>query len=313
LVEQKTSWWQKLKQGLKKTSDNLGGQLRHLVTARKLDKELLDELEELLIQSDMGAPAAAKFRSSLQKQRLDQDVTTDEVKQMLCDEMEAILKQAESPLTISPGKGLQVVVMVGVNGSGKTTTIAKLGKICQDNGLSFAFAACDTFRAAAVEQLKVWGSRLGVEVFAKETGANAAALAFDAVTKAKQDNLDVLFIDTAGRLHNKDDLMQELQRILRVIKKADENAPQHILLVLDATTGQNVYKQVSVFKEVAGITGLIMTKLDGTAKGGVLVGLTDKFNLPIHAIGVGESLTDMQTFKAKDFAKSLVGIDKDAD
>ena len=310
MTSEKTPWWQRLKQGLKKTSEQLGGQLRQLVAARKLDQQTLDALEDLLIQADMSVPIAQDLRQSLAKQRLDQDVTDDEVKTILAIDIEKILAPAAVPLVLTKTGSLQVVLMVGVNGSGKTTTISKLTKQWQDQGLSVALAACDTFRAAAVEQLKVWGQRLNVPVYAKETGADAAGLAFEAITQARAAGKDILCIDTAGRLQNKEGLMNELKKIIRVIQNIDPQFPHHTLLVLDATTGQNACQQVSIFQEVAGITGLIMTKLDGTARGGVLVGLAKRFGLPIHAIGVGETADDLQPFVASDFAHSLLGLEK---
>lgn len=310
MTQEKAPWWQRLKQGLKKTSEQLGGQLRHLVTARKLDEQTLDALEDLLIQADMSVSIAKELRQSLAKQRLNQDVTDEDVKTILAADIEHILMPAAVPLVLTKTGSLQVVLMVGVNGSGKTTTISKLTKQWQDEGLSVALAACDTFRAAAVEQLKVWGQRLHVPVYAKEAGADAAGLAFEAVTCAKAAGKDILCIDTAGRLQNKEGLMNELKKIIRVIQKIDPQAPHHTLLVLDATTGQNAYQQVSIFQEVAGITGLIMTKLDGTARGGVLVGLAKRFGLPIHAIGVGETAQDLQPFIARDFAYGLLGLER---
>lgn len=300
--------WGRFKSGLSKTSTLLGGQLRDLLKNRKLDTETLDEFEDLLIQSDLGVTIAQQLRQTLSGQRLDQEITDEDIKKFLSDEIEKILSPIAIPLTLSKTGKTQVLLVAGVNGSGKTTTISKLAKKWSEEGLKVELAACDTFRAAAVEQLQVWGNRLSVPVYTAPNGADAAGLVFEAVTKANSNQADVLIIDTAGRLHNKEGLMNELQKIIRVIKKVDDTAPHHTLLVLDATTGQNAYNQVSTFRDMAGITGLIITKLDGTARGGVVVGLADRYNLPIHAIGVGENAEDLQPFVAHDFAKTLVGL-----
>lgn len=313
MTSEKTPWWQRLKQGLKKTSEQLGGQLRQLVTARKLDQETLDELEDLLIQADMSVPIAQDLRKSLAKQRLNQDVTDQEIKSILATDIEAILSPIAVPLSLQKSDKPQIILVIGVNGSGKTTTISKLTKQWQEQGLKVALAACDTFRAAAVEQLKVWGQRLNVPVYAAATGSDPASLVFEAMNGARFAQVDILCIDTAGRLHNKEGLMNELKKIIRVIQKVDPTAPHHTLLVLDATTGQNAYQQVSLFKEMAGVSGLIMTKLDGTARGGVLVGLAQRFALPIYAIGVGETADDLQPFIARDFAESLLGLESKKD
>lgn len=303
------SLWGRLKTGLRKTSEQLGGGLRELLKNRKLDALTLDEFEDLLIQSDLGVTLSHRLRESLSKQRLDQEITDDAIKNFLADEIEVILNPVAIPLSLSKIGSTQVVLVVGVNGSGKTTTISKFAKEWSDAGLKVELAACDTFRAAAVQQLQVWGARLGIPVYAAPDGADAAGLAFEAVTKARANGADVLCIDTAGRLHNKEGLMNELQKIIRVIKKVDETAPHHTLLVLDATTGQNAHNQVGIFAEMAGITGLIVTKLDGTARGGVVVSLAERYGLPIHAIGVGEQAEDLQPFIAHDFAKTLVGLE----
>ena len=309
MSQQKTLWWQRLKQGLKKTSDQLGGQLRQLVTARKLDSQTLEQLEDLLIQADIIVPLAHDLCQALAKKRLDQNITEEEIKTLLASEIEQILKPVATPLILSKTGELQVILMVGVNGAGKTTTISKLTKQWQDQGLKVTLAACDTFRAAAVEQLKIWGQRLNVPVYTAKAGADAAGLAFEAITQALTAQADVLCIDTAGRLHNKEELMNELKKIIRVIQKILPTAPHQTILILDATTGQNAYQQVAAFQEIAGITGLIMTKLDGTARGGMLIGLAKRFNLPIYAIGVGETVEDLQAFQAGDFAYSFLGLD----
>ncbi len=303
------SLWGRLKIGLRKTSEQFGGQLRELLKNRKLDALTLDEFEDLFIQSDLGVTISHRLRESLSKQRLDQEITDEGIKNFLADEIEVILKSVEAPLSLSKIGSTQVVLVVGVNGSGKTTTISKFAKQWADAGLKVELAACDTFRAAAVQQLQVWGDRLEIPVYTASDGADAAGLAFEAVTKARANGADILLIDTAGRLHNKEGLMNELQKVIRVIKKVDEMAPHYTLLVLDATTGQNAHNQVGIFKEMAGITGLIVTKLDGTARGGVVVSLADRYGLPIHAIGVGEQPEDLQAFSAHDFARTLVGLE----
>ncbi len=254
-------------------------------------------------------PLAHDLCQALAKKRLDQNITEEEIKTLLASEIEQILKPVATPLILSKTGELQVILMVGVNGAGKTTTISKLTKQWQDQGLKVTLAACDTFRAAAVEQLKIWGQRLNVPVYTAKAGADAAGLAFEAITQALTAQADVLCIDTAGRLHNKEELMNELKKIIRVIQKILPTAPHQTILILDATTGQNAYQQVAAFQEIAGITGLIMTKLDGTARGGMLIGLAKRFNLPIYAIGVGETVEDLQAFQAGDFAYSFLGLD----
>jgi fused signal recognition particle receptor len=305
------SLWGRLKIGLRKTSEQLGGQLRELLKNRKLDTLTLDEFEDLLIQNDIGVTISHRLREGLSKQRLDQEVTDEAIKSFLADEIELILRPTAIPLNISENGSTQVILVVGVNGSGKTTTISKLAKKWFEAGLKVELAACDTFRAAAVHQLQIWGQRIGIPVYTAPDGADAAGLAFEAVTKARANKADVLLIDTAGRLHNKEGLMNELQKVIRVIKKVDETAPHHTLLVLDATTGQNAHSQVGIFTEMAGVTGLIVTKLDGTARGGVVVSLADRYGLPIHAIGIGEQAEDLQLFVARDFSKTLVGLDNE--
>jgi fused signal recognition particle receptor len=303
------SLWSKLKKGLQKTSDQLGGQIKDLFSNRKLDANTLDDLEDLLIQSDIGVETAGQLRKTLTIQRFNAETSEDTVRRVLAAEIEKILEPVAKPFRIEKTNQTQVILVVGVNGSGKTTTISKLAKQCIDQGLTVELAACDTFRAAAVEQLQVWGGRLNVPVYTAPNGSDAAGLAFEAVTKATTHKAGVLFIDTAGRLHNKEGLMSELQKIVRVIKKVDESAPHQTLLVLDATTGQNAHNQVSVFQQMAGVTGLIVTKLDGTARGGVVVSLAERYKLPIHALGVGEQAEDLQAFKAHDFSMTLVGLE----
>ena len=306
------NWWSRLKDGLKKTSDKLEDGLKNVFVRKRLDQETLDELEDLLILSDMGVELASNLTTALAKEKLDKDITVEEVKEFLADRITEIVTPYALPLTLTNSKP-HVILVIGVNGSGKTTTIGKLAKQWTDLGKKVRLVAGDTFRAAAVEQLQVWAQRVGIPISVGAPNADAAGLAFDALTQAKSESCDVLIIDTAGRLHNKAGLMDELKKISRVLQKMDAAYPHDILLVLDATTGQNAHAQVQTFKEMVGVTGLIVTKLDGTAKGGVVVSLCSKYNLPIHAIGVGESLEDLRPFTAEEFARTLVGIDSISD
>ena len=273
---------------------------------RVLDDDMLESLEELLIASDMGVDTALRVTANMAEGRYGRKVSTAEIKQFLADEITRIMEPVARPMPLYPTRP-QVVLVVGVNGSGKTTTIGKLASQFKAAGKKVVIAAGDTFRAAAVEQLQVWGQRAGVPVMTAPEGSDPASLAFDAMTKAQADGADLLMIDTAGRLQNRADLMEELSKIVRVIKKKDPDAPHNTLLVLDATTGQNALSQVETFQKMADVSGLVMTKLDGTAKGGVLVALADKFGLPIHAIGVGEKIDDLDAFDPKDFAEALTG------
>ncbi|MEM1419659.1 MAG: signal recognition particle-docking protein FtsY [Pseudomonadota bacterium] len=273
---------------------------------RVLDDEMLEELEELLISTDLGVDTATRIAANIAEGRFGRRVGGSEIKRVLADEVARVLEPVAKPLPLYAKKP-QVVLVVGVNGSGKTTTIGKIASQLKGAGKSVMIAAGDTFRAAAVEQLSVWGERAGVPVFKLPQGSDPASLAFDALAKAQEDGADVLLIDTAGRLQNRQDLMEELAKIVRVIRKRDETAPHNTLLVLDATTGQNAISQVEVFRKIAEVTGLVMTKLDGTARGGVLVALADKVGLPIHAIGVGEGIEDLQPFDPAEFAKALTG------
>ncbi len=273
---------------------------------RILDDAMLEQLEEVLIQADMGVETALKVAANMAEGRFGRRLGAAEIKELLAAEISAILDPVAKPMPIYP-KRPQVVLVVGVNGSGKTTTIGKLASQFKAAGKSVVIAAGDTFRAAAVEQLQVWGERAGVPVMTAGQGSDPASLAFDAMTRAEKDGADLLLIDTAGRLQNRSDLMEELAKIVRVIRKKDPDAPHNTLLVLDATTGQNALEQVRIFRAVADVTGLVMTKLDGTAKGGVLVALADKFGLPIHAIGVGEGIEDLSAFDPKDFGLALTG------
>ncbi len=304
----RAGWFSKLKEGLSKSSKSIGGSITSIFTKRKLDKDTLQDLEDTLVQADLGMPVAERIIARVSQGRFDKEIDPEEVKQILADEVAKVLKPVEVPFNFGAEKPF-VVMVVGVNGSGKTTTIGKLGSIAAGEGFKVMFAACDTFRAAAIEQLTVWGKRIGAETMSRPTGADSAGLAFDALKAAKENGTDILFIDTAGRLQNKAYLMDELDKVVRVIKKQDETAPHAVLLVLDATTGQNALSQVHVFSKVAGVTGLIMTKLDGTARGGILVAIAEKFKLPIHAIGVGESIDDLQPFDAQGFARAIAGLE----
>ena len=284
------------------------GRKKEKVTKRKFDDEMLEQLEELLIASDMGVETAMRVAANMAHGNFGRRFSTAEIKKLLADEIEQIMMNVAQPLPIYP-KQPQVVLVVGVNGSGKTTTIGKLASQFKEAGKNVVIAAGDTFRAAAVEQLQIWGDRANVPVLVAPEGSDPASLAFDALERAQQDKADLLMIDTAGRLQNRTDLMEELAKIVRVLKKKDPDSPQNTILVLDATTGQNAISQVETFREIAEVSGLIMTKLDGTAKGGVLVALADKFGLPIHAIGVGEQIDDLAPFDPAEFAQALTGSD----
>jgi fused signal recognition particle receptor len=275
---------------------------------RILDDAMLESLEDLLIQADMGVETATRVTANIAEGRFGRKIGATELRQALADEVARIMEPVARPLPLYPQKP-QVVLVVGVNGSGKTTTIGKLASQFRDAGKKVVIAAGDTFRAAAVEQLQVWGQRAGVPVLTAPEGSDPASLAFDALTQAQAEGADLLMIDTAGRLQNRADLMEELAKIVRVIRKVDPSAPHNTLLVLDATTGQNAVMQVEIFRKIADVSGLVMTKLDGTAKGGVLVSLADKFGLPIHAIGVGEQIDDLSPFDPQEFARALVGLD----
>ncbi len=307
-VQPKRSWWRRLTEGLSRTSSALTTGIADLFTKRKLDAATLEDLEDILIQADLGLATASRVAKAVGEGRYDKQIEPDEVKAILAREVEAILTPVAKPLVVDATKKPFVILMVGVNGSGKTTTIGKLAAKFRAEGKSVMLAAGDTFRAAAIEQLKVWGERTGTEVVAGNQGADAAGLAFEALQKAKAAGTDVLLIDTAGRLQNKTGLMAELAKVVRVIQKLDAEAPHAALLVLDATVGQNAISQVEVFRETAGVTGLVMTKLDGTARGGILVALAAQFGLPVHFIGVGESVDDLEPFQARDFARAVAGL-----
>ena len=306
--EEKQSWWQRLSGGLKRTSASIGGAVADLVVKRKLDQEMLDEIEEVLIRADLGLDTAARIASAVGEGRYDKSITSDEVKAVLAAEVEKVMTPVAKPLAVGGAKPF-VVLVVGVNGSGKTTTIGKLAAKLHAEGRSVMLAAGDTFRAAAIDQLNIWGGRSGATVIARAPGSDAAGLAFDALTQARVEEIDVLLVDTAGRLQNKAVLMDELEKIVRVMKKVDPAVPHAVLLVLDATVGQNALSQVEVFRDIAGVTGLVMTKLDGTARGGILVAIAAKFGLPVHFIGVGESIDDLAPFSARDFARAVAGVE----
>jgi fused signal recognition particle receptor len=305
----KESWWQRLSGGLKRSSGALGTALTDLVRKRRLDNAMLDEIEDALIRADLGMPTAAHISDRIGQGRFDKDISEDDLKAVVAEEVEKVLKPVAAELSVAGAKPF-VILVSGVNGSGKTTTIGKLAAKFSREGKTVMLAAGDTFRAAAIEQLKIWGGRVGAKVIAREQGSDAAGIAFDALAAAKAEGVDVLLIDTAGRLQNRAELMGELEKIIRVMKKVDSTAPHAVLLVLDATVGQNAISQVEAFQKVAGVTGLVMTKLDGTARGGILCAIAEKFKLPIHFIGVGEGIDDLQPFTARDFARAMVGLGK---
>ena len=302
------SWWQRLSSGLARSSSALGQGISDLITKRKLDSDTLQDFEDVLIRADLGNTVSARIIESLRKGRFEKDIEVEEVRTILAREIETVLRPVAHPLVINPDHKPFVIVMAGVNGAGKTTTIGKLTAKFRREGRSVLLTAGDTFRAAAIEQLQVWGQRTGAEVMSRPQGADAAGLAFDAVTQAREQGTDIVMIDTAGRLQNRTELMAELEKIIRVIKKVDETAPHAVLLVLDATVGQNALSQVDLFKKAAGVTGLVMTKLDGTARGGILVALAEAQGLPVHFIGVGEGIDDLEPFAAEDFAKAIAGL-----
>jgi fused signal recognition particle receptor len=305
----KLSWWRRLSGGLKRTSSALGTAVADLVTKRKLDRAMLEDIEDVLLRADLGTEVAARISAAVGHGRYDKAISADEVKTVVATEVEKVLSAVAKPLEIDTSHKPFVILVVGVNGSGKTTTIGKLASTFSAEGRKVMLAAGDTFRAAAIEQLKVWGERNKVPVIAGAQGSDSASLAFTAVTAARDDKRDVLLIDTAGRLQNKTELMVELEKVVRVIKKVDTTAPHAVLLVLDATVGQNALSQVEAFHRTAGVTGLVMTKLDGTARGGILVALSEKYKLPVHFIGVGEGIDDLAPFTAKDFAQAIAGIE----
>lgn len=299
----------KLKSGLSKTSSKISSGITGIFTKKKLDTASLEELEELLIESDLGATLAHEITQEFAKQRFDKKIEANEVREFLANKIATILQPYAIPLSLTTNhQPPTTIIMVGVNGNGKTTTIGKLASKFKQEGKKVMIAAADTFRAAAVEQIQIWGERSGIPVVTGAFQADPASVAFSALERARKEGVDILFIDTAGRLQNKSNLMAELQKIIKVLKKIDESAPQHILQVLDATTGQNALSQVSAFKEMVKVTGLIITKLDGTAKGGIVVALARQSKLPIHAIGIGEAIDDLDAFNPIDFAKNMVEL-----
>jgi fused signal recognition particle receptor len=308
-AQERRGWFARLKTGMARSSERLNAGINTIFNRRRLDDAALLELEELLIASDMGIGIAAEVAEELRRSRFDQEVSPEEVRGALAEQVIRLVEPVMKPLRIDLGRKPFVILVVGVNGSGKTTTIAKLAKQYRDAGHRVMLAAGDTFRAAGVEQLQIWGERTGCRVISRPPGSDAAGLAYDAFEQALAEGTDILLIDTAGRLHNKANLMSELQKIVRVLKKVDPQAPHSVLLVLDATTGQNAHAQAEIFREMVGVTGIVMTKLDGTARGGVLVSLAEKYGIQIHAIGVGETADDLRPFEARAYARSLVGLD----
>jgi fused signal recognition particle receptor len=306
------SWLERLQAGFRKTSDRLGENLGGLFTKAALDDRTLDEIEEALIASDLGPATAGRIRERLAGEKFELGLTERAVREIMAEEIEKILAPVARPLEIEAFPRPQVILIVGVNGSGKTTTIAKLAHLLLEQDYGVLLAAGDTFRAAAIGQLRIWADRIGVPVISGPEGGDSSAVVFDGVKKATAEGIDTLIVDTAGRLQNKKDLMDELAKIRRVLGRFNPAAPHDVVLVLDATTGQNALSQIEVFREVAGVTGLIMTKLDGTARGGVLVAAAERYGLPIHAIGVGEGMGDLRPFEARAAARAIAGLGWDA-
>jgi len=302
------SWYERMRLGFRKTSDRLGDNLTGLLARSALDEAVLDDIEEALVASDLGPATAAKVRARLASEKFERGLSEAAIREVVAQELEKILAPVAEPLEIDAFPRPQVILVVGVNGSGKTTTIAKLAHLFQEQDYSVLLAAGDTFRAAAIEQLRVWADRAGVPMISGPEGSDSSAIVFDGVKKATAEGIDVLIVDTAGRLQNKKDLMDELAKIRRVLGRLNPAAPHDVVLVLDATIGQNGLAQIEVFREVAGVTGLVMTKLDGTARGGVLVAAADRFGLPIHAIGVGEGMDDLRPFDAAEAARAIAGV-----
>jgi fused signal recognition particle receptor len=305
--ENRGNWWQRLRQGLSRTSGQLTGQITGIFTKRKLDEETLEELEDILLQADLGVETAMRITDALSSTRYGKDISPAEVQKVMADEITRVLGPVARPLELDLSHKPHVILVVGVNGTGKTTTIGKLAAKLSAGGLKVTLAAGDTFRAAAIEQLKIWGERTGSKVVSTRLGADAAGLAYEAFETARDDGADVLIIDTAGRLQNRTELMDELAKVVRVIGKLDPDAPHTVLQTLDATTGQNALNQVEIFKNVAGVNGLVMTKLDGTARGGILVAIAAKHKLPVYFVGVGEGVDDLEPFEAADFASAIAG------
>jgi fused signal recognition particle receptor len=311
MTDNRSSWFDRLNEGFRKTSEKLGDNLTGLFTKAALDEDTLDEIEEALIASDLGPRTAAKIRNRLAGERFERGLSEHAVREIVADEIENILAPVAVPLVIDAFPRPQVILVVGVNGSGKTTTIAKLGHLLLEQDYGVLLAAGDTFRAAAIGQLRIWADRIGVQMISGPEGSDSSAIVFDGVKKATAEGIDTLIVDTAGRLQNKKGLMDELAKIRRVLGRLNPAAPHNVVLVLDATTGQNALSQIEVFKEVAGVTGLVMTKLDGTARGGVLVAAAEQYGLPIHAIGVGEGIDDLRPFDARSAARAIAGLGRD--
>ncbi len=307
--EEPKGWFSRLRRGLSRSSSNLAESVTGLFTKKRLDATTLQELEDILIEADLGVDTAMRVTDKLSEARYAKGIAPEELQDVLAGEIEAVLEPVARPLEIDASVKPFVILVVGVNGTGKTTTIGKLAAKLRHDGHDVVLAAGDTFRAAAVEQLKIWGERTGAHVVAQETGADAAGLVFDALDEARRRSADVLLVDTAGRLQNRAELMAELEKVVRVIAKKDETAPHAVLLTLDATTGQNALNQVEIFGRQVGVTGLVMTKLDGTARGGILVAIAARHGLPVHYIGVGEGVDDLAPFKARDFARAIAGLE----
>lgn len=303
------SWWVRLREGLSRSSNSIGQGLAAIFTKRKLNAAMLEDLEDVLIRADLGIAAAERIAKAIGHGRYDKEIGVEEIKEILAAEIERTLFPYALPLEIDQDKKPFVILVIGVNGSGKTTTIGKLAAHFVSKGENVLLAAGDTFRAAAIEQLRIWGERLKCPVIAREQGSDASALAFDAIRTARESGATLVLMDTAGRLQNRAELMAELEKIIRVMKKVDAQAPHAVLLVLDATVGQNAMSQVEIFGRIAGVTGLVMTKLDGTARGGILVAIAEKFKLPVHFIGVGEGVHDLEPFAARDFARAIAGLE----
>ena len=309
-AEPRPNWLQRLRSGLSRSSTAIARGVADIFTKRKLDAASLDDLEDVLIQADLGLAAASRIREAVARGRYERGINPEEVKQILAAEIERSLGPVARPLEIDAGKRPFVILVVGVNGSGKTTTIGKLAAKFRAEGKTVLLAAGDTFRAAAIEQLRIWARRTFSALVERDQGADAAGLAFDAIAKARELGVDIVLMDTAGRLQNRAELMGELEKIIRVMRKIDASMPHAVLLVLDATVGQNALGQVEIFGRTAGVTGLVMTKLDGTARGGILVAIADKFGLPVHFIGVGEGVDDLEPFAARDFAEAIAGVER---
>lgn len=305
-----TPWTEKIFGGFRRTSEKLGENLSGLFTKAALDRETLDEIEEALIASDLGPATAAKIRARLADERYDKGIDEAGVRQVMAEEIEKILAPVAKPLEIEAFPRPQVILVIGVNGSGKTTTIAKLAHLLTEQDYAVMLVAGDTFRAAAIGQLKVWADRIGVPIISGKEGGDAAGLVFEGVKQGTAKGIDVLIVDTAGRLQNKTGLMDELSKIRRVLGRLNPAAPHDVLLVLDATTGQNALNQIEIFKESAGVTGLVMTKLDGTARGGVLVAAAEKYGMPVHAIGIGEGVGDLRPFDPAEVARAIAGVER---